>query len=282
MFKKIKYLILAKSIGLYLNIISFFAPLKAQKKAAFIFSNPRKGKLSLNDLPKILEGTVKQTLFFKNHSFHTYSWIGNEEIIMLLHGWESNSSRWKKTIPYLKKTGKTIVAIDAPAHGLSSGNQFNVPLYTEFLEVATQYFKPQITIGHSIGGGTCIYHQHKYPNSNLKKMILLGAPSDLKIILNNYVDLLSLNSKIKKLLEVYFQLEFNITMDDFSGAKFAEKIEIPAFIAHDKNDKIVSFAEGVKLFKAFPKSTFVETDFLGHSLHDDELYKKMLLFIMDK
>jgi hypothetical protein len=37
-----------------------------------------------------------------------------------------------KNVAHLKKLGKTIIAIDAPAHGLSSGKEFNVPPYTEF------------------------------------------------------------------------------------------------------------------------------------------------------
>lgn len=280
MLKKIQYFLLTKSIGFYLNILSFTFPEKAQKMGAFIFSKPRKGKLDGNQLPKVLENAIKETLYFGDHTFQSYLWKGDSEVILLIHGWESNSSRWKKTLPYLKKTGKTIVAIDGPAHGLSSGNQFNVPLYTEFMEVAVKRFCPTITIGHSIGGATCIFHQHKYPNLKLKKMVLLGAPSDLKIILNNYVDLLSLNSKNHDLLEDYFKNKFKITMNDFSGAKFAAKMTIKSFIAHDKNDKIVLFTEGQKLANAFPNADFVDTETLGHSLHDDELYRKLSLFIV--
>jgi pimeloyl-ACP methyl ester carboxylesterase len=45
----------------------------------------------------------------------------------LVHGWESNASRWGNLLPYLKKSGSTIIAIDGPAHGLSSGKEFSIP-----------------------------------------------------------------------------------------------------------------------------------------------------------
>jgi hypothetical protein len=34
----------------------------------------------------------------------------------------------EKILPYLKKSGSTIIAIDAPAHGLSSGKEFNTSI----------------------------------------------------------------------------------------------------------------------------------------------------------
>ena len=75
--------------------------------------------------------------------------------------------------PCFFKIWNTIIAIDAPAHGLSTGKEFNVPLYTEFLEIAVNKYKPHILIGHSIGGAACVYHQVKYPNTIIKKLILL-------------------------------------------------------------------------------------------------------------
>jgi hypothetical protein len=43
-----------------------------------------------------------------------------------------------KNIPYLQKSGSTIIAIDAPAHGLSGGKEFNIPIYAEFIHVLFQ------------------------------------------------------------------------------------------------------------------------------------------------
>jgi hypothetical protein len=36
----------------------------------------------------------------------------NDTVILLVHGWESNASRWEKILPYLK-IRSTIIAIDA-------------------------------------------------------------------------------------------------------------------------------------------------------------------------
>jgi hypothetical protein len=42
----------------------------------------------------------------------------------------------EKMLPYLRK-GSTIM-IDAPAHGLSGGTEFNIPQYAAFIDILVQ------------------------------------------------------------------------------------------------------------------------------------------------
>ncbi|MFV5699472.1 alpha/beta fold hydrolase [Flavobacterium sp. ZT3R17] len=279
--KKLLFFIFTKSIGLYINILSFVFPKKASQLAYAFFSEPREGKLSKENLPEILQEAQSETFHQGEHSFQTYTWKGNDTIILLVHGWESNASRWENILPYLKKSGSTIIAIDAPAHGLSSGKEFSIPQYAEFIHIAVQKFKPQYLIGHSMGGKTCLYYQSVYQNDSLKKMVILGAPSDFNIILNNYIALLSLNSKISKALENHYLNHFKLQLEHFSGKMFASKLNIEGLIAHDIDDTVVLFEEGKKIAGAWKNSVFIETKGLGHSMHDDELYKKVAQFLFE-
>ena len=277
--KKIVFFIFTKSIGLYINLLSFVFPKKASQLAYGFFSEPREGKLSKNKLPEILQEAQSEKFQLQEDSFHTYTWKGNDTVILLVHGWESNASRWENLLPYLKKSGSTIIAIDGPAHGLSSGKEFNIPQYAEFIHIAVQKFKPQYLIGHSIGGKTCLYYQSVYQNDSLKKMVILGSPSDFNIILNNYITLLSLNSKISKSLEDHYLNHFKLSLEHFSGKLFASKLNIKGLIAHDVDDTVVLFEEGKKIAGAWENAVFIETKGLGHSMHDDELYKKVSNFL---
>ncbi|UFH35639.1 alpha/beta fold hydrolase [Flavobacterium acetivorans] len=279
--KKSIYFVFTKSVGLYINLLSFVSPAKATQLAYSLFSNPRKGKLSKINLPKVLEEAEKETFRHKEHSFQTYTWKGNEKTILLVHGWESNASRWENILPYLQKSGSTIIAIDGPAHGLSSGTEFNIPQYAEFIDIVVQKFKPQSLIGHSLGGKTCLYYQSVYQNNSLEKMVVLGSPSDFKIILNNYISLLSLNTKISKGLERHYLEHFRLQLDYFSGQLFASKIKIKGFIAHDMDDEVVLFEEGKKIACTWEGAIFIETKGLGHSMHDDELYKRVSEFLFE-
>ncbi|MET0758913.1 MAG: alpha/beta hydrolase [Flavobacterium sp.] len=279
--KKLSYFLFTKSIGLYINVLSFVFPKKASQLAYALFSEPRTGKLSKNNLPEILQDAATETFQQDEHSFQTYTWKGNDTIILLVHGWESNASRWENMLPYLKQSGSTIIAIDGPAHGLSSGKEFSIPKYAEFIDLAVKKFKPQYLIGHSIGGKACLYYQSSYQNTTVQKIVILGSPSDFKIILRNYIALLSLNAKISKALEDHYLNYFKLKIEDFSGKLYASKIDIKGLIAHDINDTVVLFEEGKKIASTWKNAVFIETKGLGHSMHDDELYKKVAHFLFD-
>lgn len=278
--KGIRFITL-KSVGQYINFLSYIRPQKAVELSYALFSQPRDGRLLKEKLPKILKNTETETFQHDKHHFQTYIWKGNETKILLVHGWESNSSRWKKTLPHLQKSGSTIIALDAPAHGQSSGKEFNVPLYAEFINKTVEKYQPDIIIGHSIGGAACVYHQYLYPNTSINKMVILGAPSDLKTLINNYVSMLSLNNRMFSLLENRFLTHFNFKLEDFSGQKFASQFNIPGLIAHDRADKVVAFEEGQKIASNWKNSQFIETKGLGHGMHDDELYQKVIDFLFE-
>lgn len=279
--KKIFSFLIIKIIGQYINVLSFVFPKKATQLAHSFFSEPRKGKLSKDKLPKILQEASAETFQYEGNSIQTYTWKGNENIILLVHGWESNSSRWKKMLPYLKKSGSTIIAIDGPGQGLSSGKEFSVPKFAEYVHVVVEKYKPQYLIGHSMGGKTCLYYQYKYQSASIQKMVILGSPSDFKIIFNNFIALMSLNYRISKILEKKYIAVFNVNLEQFSGQLFASKLNVKGLIAHDIEDKVVLFKEGKKIASSWKNVKFIETTGLGHSLHDDALYKKISQFLFE-
>ena len=277
--KKIKYFLLTKSVGLGLNMVSYIRPKKASTLAYRLFSEPRTGKLSTENLPLVLQNVPTYDLMIEGYPIKTYVWKGNENIILLVHGWESNTARWERLLPYLQKTGSTIVAVDAPAHGLSGGTEFNMVKYASFIDVVVQNYQPHILIGHSIGAAASIYYQSHYKNDCIEKMVILGAPSDLKTLIGNYVKLLSLNTKMNQLLETFFSEKFKMNVDVFSSSVFAKKIKISGLIVHDIHDEIVAFEEGKKIATSWKNSVFIQTQGLGHSLHDATLYEQIVTFL---
>lgn len=279
---KVLYYLFTKSVGFYLNFLSFAFPEKANQMAYSLFSEPRRGKLKKDKLPKTLAKATTKSFHHEGQEFVTYIWKGNENVILLVHGWESNASRWKKLLPYLQKSGSTIIALDAPGHGLSSGKEFHVPKYAAFIDIVAQEFKPKYLIGHSWGGKTCLYYQSHYNNPTIEKMVILGSPNDFKIILNNYINLLSLNSTIIKALEIKYTSVFQKELEEFTGKHFASKIKTKGLIAHDTDDSVVLFGEGQKIANAWEDAVFIETSGLGHAMHDEELYLKIYSFLFEE
>ncbi|KGO90267.1 alpha/beta hydrolase [Flavobacterium suncheonense] len=281
-FNKIPYYVLTKSIGLYINALSYVNPEKASKLAYKYFTEPREGRLSRKSIPQILKESEQEVLQDGNNNIQTYIWKGNENKILLVHGWESNASRWELMIPQLRKSGSTVIALDGPAQGLSSGTEFNIPQYARYVDALIRKFQPQYMIGHSMGGATCLYYQFKYNNPQLQKMVILGAPSEFEILLNNYRKTISLNSKAFQLLKQRFTERFQISPSEFSGKRFASTFNLKGLIAHDVDDDVVSFNEGKKIAEAWKSAQFIETKGLGHSMHDEHLYQKIYHFLFEE
>lgn len=272
--------ILAKLVGLYINLLSLFAPKKAVRLAYRFFTQPRAGKLLKNDLPGILRESQTETVVQGDLVFQAYIWPGNATTVLLVHGWESNAGRWKLLISYLKKAGCTIVALDAPAHGLTGGEEFNIPRYAAFIEYMVQRYKPQFMVGHSIGGATALYYQsHYHTTTTIEKMVVMGAPCDLRTVINNFQKTLWLAPWVMRGMKMLLTDSYKVNPDDFCGDMFATKISTPGLLVHDKKDPTVSYKEGLKIAKAWPAARFVTTKGLGHSMHNAALYEAVYDFL---
>lgn len=81
------------------------------------------------------------------------------------------------------------------------------------------------------------------------------------------------------LLDNYFAERFKFKLDDFSGKIFGQKLKLKGIIAHDIDDEVVSFDEARKISGSWKHATFIETKGLGHSMHDDKLYRQLCDFL---
>lgn len=271
--------IVPKAVGSYINFMSLWAPQKAFDLAYRFFSHPRRGQLDPHQLPEVLQSAKRETLQSNHHFLETYHWPGNATTVLLVHGWESNTARWEPLLQHLQKAGYTVVGFDAPAHGLSSGREFNVPLYAEFLDVVVQKYQPNYLLGHSMGGVTLAYYQYYYPQHRFDKMVLLGAPADFSIILDNFIQLLGLSHSLKEQLTAYTRKRFSLEIELFSGQHFLKNTAIPGWVVHDTDDTVVRYTEAQKLIASWKNAQLISTTGLGHSLHSDDLYRQIILFL---
>jgi len=272
--------ILIKLVGKSINGLSYLSKTLAANKALSLFSKPRKGFIT-NMQARFLETSVKQTLQFNSHPIMTYYWQGAGETILLAHGWESNSGRWKSLIKHLQIKNYTIIALDAPAHGNSGSDTFNALIYSEFIHTVALHFKPKIIVGHSVGGMASVFFQNKYQIKSIEKLILLGSPSDFKDILKRYTDMLGYNKRVSNQLNNIIKERFGASPDRFSTAKYIENIHSQGLIIHDEDDMIIPFNDALKIKSNFKNSTLISTKGLGHSLNHKKVTQYISEFIED-
>lgn len=265
-------------IGKYIQFLFFFNSKKAINKAYTLFCTPRKGKI-LPEQEDFLEEAEDETILIDTIYIQTYRWSSMGETILLIHGWESNTHRWKVLIQKLHEKGYNVIAFDAPAHGNSTGKILNVPLYTKCLQKIVELYRPNHMIGHSVGGMATIFHQYTYQNKEIEKLIVLAPPSKLSRIMKGYQEILKLSPKFMKALNHYFKEKHGYYFDEFSMANFAKNLVVKGLLIHDKNDDIAPYSEAKDISKNWNNAQFITTENYGHSLFFDEVDNMIIDFL---
>jgi pimeloyl-ACP methyl ester carboxylesterase len=276
--KKLVNKYLPKIIGLRLNSLFRINPDKALLKAYKLFSSPRKGKVKPEQVD-FLDQAKTTPIEHDSKKIQTYHWKGSGDTIILVHGWDSNTHRWKNLVEKLQNQNYNIVAFDAPAHGYSEGKLLNVPLYSLCLDRMLKLYKPKFIVGHSMGGMTLVYNQYLKQSPFIEKMILLGAPSEMSLIMSDYKRILRLSDKFMKALDAYFKNKFGYQFHEFSIANFAKAVEIESLIIHDAYDKVAPVEAGKNIHKNLKNSRLSITEGAGHSLNKDHILDEILDFL---
>ena len=274
-FKKI----MQKSMGFYFNLLSFVHPKKLKKDGFLLFCNPFARKVKPHQLEFLQKG-MSEVLDLEGYKIQTYKWGSGSKKILLVHGWSSHSFRWKNYIEHLLKNDFTVYALDAPAHGLSSGKSIHVVLYAKVIHAFLK-INSEITsiISHSIGGFATTYFLDQYKEHTIEKVVIMGAPGEASDFFDFYKKTLGLTTKSLNLIIDEFQIQLGKAPSYFSSAKFAESILIPALIVHDKGDLATNYNYSIRLNKHWKNSQLILTEGLGHDLKSKDLIKNVTEFI---
>ncbi|WP_298473143.1 alpha/beta hydrolase [uncultured Maribacter sp.] len=276
--KKLFYKILPLAYGKYFDLYALFFPKKTAKKAFYFFCTIRKGRV-LPHQKEFLDGAKKEIISIENHDIQTYQWPGSKETVLLVHGWESNTFRWRNLIKKLKEANYNIIAFDAPGHGYSTGKYLYAPLYAHAIQANIDKHQPTHLIGHSLGGMTVIYNEYINKNEFIDKIVTIGSPSEFYKLMNNYQNILKFNNRVLVALDNYIKDRFGFHVKDFSTSEYIKSNTNKGLLFHDKLDKIAPYIDSENVHKNWKNSKFVTTEGLGHSMHQESVNDEILNFL---
>ncbi len=264
--------------GHYFNLLSLFSPEITAEKAFNIFATVRKGRV-LPHQKEYLDGAKKELLRIAEHDIQTYRWPGAGDTVLLVHGWESNTFRWRNLIAKLKAADFNIIAFDAPGHGYSSGKKLHVPLYAEVLRLIIKEFRPKHVISHSVGGMTALYNEYHHPDPHIEKIVTVASPSEFGGIMNHFQNLLQFNARVMEALDDYLYDRFGFRIEEVSTSEFVRSNDKKGLLFHDKLDKITPYHASQKVRANWKGSRLISTEGLGHSMHQEEVNDAIVHFL---
>ncbi|MEC4115189.1 alpha/beta hydrolase [Myroides pelagicus] len=272
-----------KVIGSGLNVLSWFNLSKSVELAFTLFSTPRKGKIE-GEFPLFLDKADKGSMLVKGQRVQYYQWNIDDvdkPLIMLIHGWESNSNRWEEVVKYLSYDQYRFIAFDAFGLGKSQGKRFKVPDFSDLIDVMLAKFSPDYVIAHSLGAFASLACLSVKSYPFIQRLVLLGGPDSFQDILLKYSKMMGYNKSITNGILDYAQGLLTMPLANYSSVCFLNGVTIPLIVIHDQSDCAVLVSE----CRAFHKKVIemnnkvIFTDQLGHSLQSDEVYEYIKEFI---
>ncbi len=259
----------AQVLGAVLNAGVRIAPQTTAQAAFYLFGLPRLRKVKPTE-QAFLDVAQREYLPVGTQRIAIYHWgERGHPTALLAHGWESHAGRWRKIGPALVEAGYRVVALDAPAHGRSSGWHFNMVLYADVLRVLLEREGPvHLMIGHSVGGASSIWAMGQVePARRPKRAVIMASFASLAHVMENGRRLIGAEPALLA------------AMDDFivrlSGRRIAEydltKVvgsltDVEALLLHDRHDRVTHFSESERLCAAWPGARLIATEGLGHGL----------------
>ncbi len=261
-------------IGFYFNSLAIFFPKLAGKQSFYFFCIPFKAKIK-PEQQKFLDTAKQTSLTVDGKKVQTYQWGEGKDKILFVHGWQSNTYRWRKYIDNLDLNKHTLIGVDAPGHGNSDGLYSNVPLFEKALSaVVNHYGIPNKVIGHSIGSFSSLYFLHKN-KIQLDKFVSLATPFTAVQFVEVFQSELKLNERLIKYMKAHFNIYTSHKLEYYSLDNFASDIDTQSLLIHDKNDDATSYQNSQKLSQLLKHSTLEITEGYGHRLKNQKLVKRV-------
>ncbi len=260
-------------VGFGLNTMGWVNKSYAAKLALEIFRTPRKGRLKPHQSDYLANFELR---FLDSHGLKVATYFmdkNSSQTILFAHGWESNSSRWKRILKYIEDTPYNFALLDAPAHGQSGSSKFDGVLYSDMIRSAIEHYSPTVLVGHSIGAFSSAFALHRFGTFNISNLILLASPDTMTEITNTYFDIIRLNNRVRTSYMDNFEKWYSNPLSKFATSEFVQNIPLLGLIIHDKKDSINGYHNGLSIHKEWKTSTMYTTEGFDHGLQSKQVFQ---------
>jgi pimeloyl-ACP methyl ester carboxylesterase len=166
----------------------------------------------------------------------------------------------------------TLIAFDAPGHGLSGGDQFTVPMNAYLISLLTERYQGfEAVVAHSIGSISVFYAMAHYDLQTVSKVVAMASPSRAAEFFAFYTDALKLGEHTVRQIRNEFQFHVRHQLERISLPAYATKVTVPGLIIHDKEDPETPYGNALELRESWKNATLVTTQGLGHNLKSPAL-----------
>lgn len=219
---------------------------------------------------------------------HFYKYPESKKLMITIHGYADNCGYMKFIHQFLWNKGFSILCIELPGHGLSSGDRATIDSFDTYEKIISlipkKYFNAYKTVNflaHSTGTVSLLMHLQAKKKNPFSKTILLSPlvrskywyPSTLALpLLKFFTDTIPRSDKSEPKHHMYRDMIKNdphaitrISLDWFSKlrmwnkkiSKYKLKYDDELFVIFSEDDEVIDITYNMKFYKEyFPKADF--------------------------
>lgn len=262
------------------RVLSPLSPRKAGDRARRLFLTPPRHAFRRAELEALEEASLL-TVPMPTGRIVGWRWgRAQDPVVVLVHGWGGRAAQMRSYVAPLTARGYSVVAFDAPGHGMTGGRESSLVHMAAALDAVLREIGPvAAVIGHSLGGAVAGYVMSR--GAQVGKAVLLAPPASLTDYSHRFARLLRLPEGVRALMQAQIERRFGIRWSDFEVDRTAPKLTQPALIIHDIDDRDNPFRDGERYARHWPGARLVATHGLGHrgALYDSAVINEVTGFI---
>jgi pimeloyl-ACP methyl ester carboxylesterase len=262
------------------RLLAPLAPRKAGDRARRLFLTPPRHGFRRAEIDALEEASLF-TVPMPTGRLVGWRWgRAQDPAVVLVHGWGGRAAQLRSFVAPLTARGYSVVAFDAPGHGMTGGRESSIVHMAAALEAVLKEIGPAAAIvGHSVGGAVAGYVLSR--GAQVNKAVLLAPPASLTEYSHRFARLLRLPEGIRALMQAQIERRFGIRWSDFEVEATAPRLTQPALIVHDIDDRDNPFRDGERYAQHWPGARLVASHGLGHhgALRDSAVIHEVAAFI---
>ena len=226
-----------------------------------LFLTPRRTRRSRTAEAVLAKGR-QRVLKLAGEQVAVWSW-GEGPRVLLVHGWSGYGGQLTAFVAPLVEAGFSVVAYDAPGHGVSSGRRSSLPEMAELVaEVGRATGGPFAVVAHSLGASATAVAMRD--GLKAERAVFLSPPSDPRGGIWAFGKAMGLSDGVQRRIQARIETRFDMRMRDLALPNFVGLLRVPLRIFHDVGDREVPLAAGEAVAQAWPGATLTRTEGLGH------------------
>lgn len=242
-------------------VLRDIAPTSAIDRAVRVFLTPQHGSFSKAEFEALDEA---RTLHIPSPTGRITAWHWGRKgdpVVVLVHGWGGRCTQMRAFVEPIVRRRFSVVAFDAPGHGMSGRGQSSLPHFLHGLNaVLDSLGSVHAVVGHSAGAVVTAMALAKRPS--VVCGVLISAPASLIGFSRQLAGALRWPESLRAAMQRRIENYFGYPWSEFEAERSSGNQ--PLLVIHDVEDREAPLSEARRHANNWPKAQLLTTKGFGH------------------